>query len=123
MKLKSAIGSPLPALSFGGLGSLIFGVMLGLLLVVVLSLISTLIIYNSTLSESLYYNIAPAINGAAFLLAGIVAALGGSRGYLRGLAAGLLLMLFYIAVGGIPAPVQIAYSLLAAMTGGILGVR
>ena len=123
MKLKPAFNNSLPALSLGCLGSLFFGVMAALLLVLLFSLLSALIIYNSSLSESLYYNIAPAINGIAYFAAGIIAALGGKRGYLRGLAAGLLLLLVYIAIGGLPAPMQITYTLLAATTGGILGVR
>lgn len=123
MKLKSTFNSPLPALSFGGFGSLIFGVVLALLLIVLLSLIGSLVVYHSSLSESLYYNIAPGINGIAYFIAGLISAKGGSRGYLRGLAAGLLLMLVFAATGGIPSPMQIIYSLLASLTGGILGVR
>lgn len=109
---------------------ILYGLMVALLIIGVLSLLFSLVVYFTPMGEA-YLRPAGIIISVIALLSGgyLVGRRGGSHGLWRGLALGILyLFILYLFAAGTGSPLQPlaakgGYTILAAAIGGIWGVK
>ncbi|GEM_PF-2971413 len=107
--------------------SLMYGIVTTLVLILFLSMISAIIVYYSNIPESSLNVFATVINIISLAAGGYVGSkTARSRGLIHGLIIGLVVVIILIIAGnngGSNLPVTAAYSILAAIIGGVLGVK
>lgn len=107
--------------------SVFLGIAAAFFIMLILSFIAAIIIYNSKMLDSSLFAAAIVIESLAVFGGGYLAArLNGSRGLVIGLTCGLLvfaLMLLFGVDKDISVPLKLLYCSVAGMAGGFLGIK